>query len=70
VGKNGQGGHVKIYRVVENAAGEGMEVWRGEAESPEDAISMAYDGITDEDCGDLSAAELRASAEAVEVAGD
>ncbi|RKY09296.1 MAG: hypothetical protein DRP65_07945 [Planctomycetota bacterium] len=55
---------MKIYKVIENADGAGMEVWRGEADSPEHAVSLAYAGITDEDCGDLSLDELRESAEA------
>lgn len=51
------------YRVLEH----GTEVWRGEADSTEDAINLAYDGITDDDCGDLSADELREAAVAEKV---
>ena len=70
-GRRKEGRIMKIYRVVENAAGgAGAEVWCGGAESPEQAIDFAYDGITDEDCGDLSAADLKASAEAYVVEDD
>jgi hypothetical protein len=44
-----------------------MMVWTGEANSPEDAIEQAYDGIADDDCGDLSASDLKATAVAIEI---
>jgi len=52
---------MSTYRVTEH----GHEVWRGEAESADDAIRLAYDGITDADCGDLSREDMIAGASAI-----
>ena len=46
---------MRKYIVKEN----GTIIWEGSASSEKAAIDMAYDGITDEDCGDLSLEDLK-----------
>lgn len=51
---------MKNYIVREN----GTEIWAGNADSEADAISKAYDGVTDNNCGDLSLDDIKATATA------